>query len=133
MFALSSFCPWHEAWSLTVLRHNNQDPAKQTWIKRFLDLGGQQYLTTLLMSESGLGATNSSSTARKALALMLKALVRLTYSADIESSMATGSNGLTIPAFLNKLVQEILTSAAREGGHSSSMFQPALFSVPCGD
>ncbi|KAF9956284.1 Ubiquitin carboxyl-terminal hydrolase 34, partial [Modicella reniformis] len=92
--------------------------AKQTWIKRFLDLGGQQYLTTLLMSESGLGAANSSPTARKALALMLKVLVRLTYSADIEFSMGTDSDGLTIPAFLNKLAQEILTSAAREGGHS---------------
>ncbi|KAG0002609.1 hypothetical protein BGZ79_002672 [Entomortierella chlamydospora] len=97
----------------------NQDPAKQLWVKRFLLLGGQQHLTTLLMSDSGLGAVGSSPTARKALGLMLKVLVRLTSSSEIESSMATGSNGLTIPAFLDRLVSEILTSASREGGHSS--------------
>ncbi|KAF9350177.1 hypothetical protein BGX34_001374 [Mortierella sp. NVP85] len=96
----------------------SEDPDKQTWVKRFLSLGGQQYLTTLLMSESGLGAAKSSPTARKALALMLKVLVRLTYFADIESIMATDSDELTIPAFLNKLVQEILTSATCEGGDS---------------
>jgi len=73
------------------------------------------------MSESGLGAAKSSPTARKALALMLKVLVRLTYFADIESIMATDSDELTIPAFLNKLVQEILTSATCEGGDSPSM------------
>ncbi|KAF9175067.1 hypothetical protein BGX20_008408 [Mortierella sp. AD010] len=97
----------------------NEDPAKQLWVKRFLLLGGQQHLTTLLMSDSGLGAVDSSPTARKALGLMLKVLVRLTSSSEIESSMATGSNGLTIPAFLDRLVSEILTSASREGGHSS--------------
>ncbi|KAI8603401.1 hypothetical protein EDD21DRAFT_34203 [Dissophora ornata] len=92
-----------------------EDPTKQAWIKRFLELGGQQHLTTLLMSDSGLGAGKSSPTARKALALMLKVLVRLTGSAEIESNMA---KGVTVPVFLNKLVQEILTSASREGGHS---------------
>ncbi|KAG0316912.1 hypothetical protein BGZ99_006614 [Dissophora globulifera] len=97
-----------------------EDPMKQSWIKRFLELGGQQFLTTLLMSESGLGSTNSSPTARKALALMLRVLVRLTHSAEIESDIARGTDGLTIPVFLNKLVQEILTSASRQGGHSSN-------------
>ncbi|KAF9352724.1 hypothetical protein BGX26_009493 [Mortierella sp. AD094] len=98
----------------------NEDPAKQLWVKRFLLLGGQQHLTTLLMSDSGLGAVDSSPTARKALGLMLRVLVRLTGSSEIESSMATGSNGLTVPAFLDRLVSEILTSASREGGHSSN-------------
>ncbi|KAF9113716.1 hypothetical protein BGX27_000930 [Mortierella sp. AM989] len=98
----------------------NEDPAQQHWVKRFLLLGGQQYLTTLLTSDSGLGAANSSPTSRKALGLMLKVLVRLTSSSEIESSMATGANGLTIPSFLDKLVSEILTSASREGGHSSN-------------
>ncbi|KAF8979549.1 hypothetical protein BGZ46_005284 [Entomortierella lignicola] len=96
----------------------NGDPSKQLWVKRFLLLGGQQHLTTLLMSDSGLGAVGSSPTSRKALGLMLKVLVRLTSSSDIESGMATDSSGLTVPAFLDKLVSEILTSASREGGHS---------------
>ncbi|CAO3573904.1 unnamed protein product [Mortierella alpina] len=97
-----------------------EDPSKQLWIKRFLELGGQQRLIALLISESGLGADTSSPTARKALGLMLKVLVRLTASADTESLMATASSGLTVPAFLNKLVSEILTSAAREGGHGTN-------------
>ncbi|KAG0255604.1 hypothetical protein BG011_005045 [Mortierella polycephala] len=97
-----------------------ESPAKQLWIRRFFALGGQQYLTTLLMSESGLGAENSSPTARKALSLMLKVLVRLTNSADIESSMTTETSGLTVPVFLNKLVAEILTSATRDSGHNSN-------------
>ncbi|KAF9195866.1 hypothetical protein BGZ50_003127 [Haplosporangium sp. Z 11] len=97
-----------------------ESPAKQLWIRRFFALGGQQYLTTLLMSDSGLGAENSSPTARKALSLMLKVLVRLTNSADIESSMTTETSGLTVPTFLNKLVAEILTSATRDGGHNST-------------
>ncbi|KAI7819439.1 hypothetical protein BC939DRAFT_460245, partial [Gamsiella multidivaricata] len=97
-----------------------EDPEKQIWIKRFLRLGGQRHLTALLMSESGLGAANTSPIARKALALMLKVLVRLTSSAEIESGMATDSNGPTVPEFLNKLVQEILTSASRTGGHDTN-------------
>ncbi|KAF9573120.1 hypothetical protein EC968_008969 [Mortierella alpina] len=95
------------------------DPSKQLWIKRFLELGGQQRLIALLISESGLGADKSSPTARKASGLMLKVLVRLTGSADTESLMATASSGLTVPVFLDRLVSEILTSAAREGGHGT--------------
>ncbi|KAF9957098.1 hypothetical protein BGZ72_002145 [Mortierella alpina] len=99
---------------------NAEDPSKQLWIKRFLELGGQQRLFALLISDSGLGADKSSPTARKALGLMLKVLVRLTGSADTESLMATASSGLTVPIFLNRLVSEILTSAAREGGHGTN-------------
>ncbi len=53
---------------------------------------------------------------------MLKVLVRLTGSADTDSLMTTASSGLTVPVFLNRLVSEILTSAAREGGHGTSTF-----------
>ncbi|KAF9938245.1 hypothetical protein BGZ67_000390 [Mortierella alpina] len=106
--------------SLIRRDQNAEDPSKQLWIKRFLELGGQQRLITLLISESGLGADKSSPTARKALGLMLKVLVRLTGSADTESLMATASSGLTVPVFLNRLVSEILTSAAREGGHGTN-------------
>ncbi|KAI1320684.1 hypothetical protein EDD11_010218 [Mortierella claussenii] len=104
----------------SLIKHDQalQDCPKRKWIKRFLDLGGQKYLTTLLMSESGLGAAHSSSTARKALALMLKVLVRLTNSSEIDSIMAPKRIGVTVPVFLDKLVSEILTSASREGGHS---------------
>ncbi|KAG0032025.1 hypothetical protein BGZ82_006708 [Podila clonocystis] len=91
----------------------------QKWIKRFVELGGQQYLITLLMSDSGLGSSNTSPTARKALGLMLKVLVRLTDSSEIESESLSIS-GLTVPVFINKLVAEILTSAARAGSHSSN-------------
>ncbi|KAI9234743.1 MAG: hypothetical protein BYD32DRAFT_438947 [Podila humilis] len=89
----------------------------QKWTKRFVELGGQQYLTTLLMSDSGLGSSNTSPTARKALGLMLKVLVRLADSSEIEGESLSMS-GLTVPVFINKLVAEILTSAARAGSHS---------------
>ncbi|KAG0203301.1 hypothetical protein BGX28_004397 [Mortierella sp. GBA30] len=106
--------------SLIRRDQNIEDLSKQIWIKRFLALGGQQRLIALLMSESGLGAENSSPTARKALGLMLKVLVRLTGSADTESIMATASSGLTVPVLLNRLVSEILTSAARGSEHNTN-------------
>lgn len=71
------------------------------------------------MAESGLGSTNSSDTSRKALGLMLKVLVCLSNSADLASKMSTSSQGYTVPVFLNRLVSEILTSAARGGEHTS--------------
>ncbi|KAG0029169.1 hypothetical protein BGZ81_004061 [Podila clonocystis] len=96
-----------------------QDSVDQKWTKKFVELGGQQYLITLLMSDSGLGSSNTSPTARKALGLMLKVLVRLTDSSEIESESLSIS-GLTVPVFISKLVAEILTSAARAGSHSSN-------------
>ncbi|KAF9438482.1 hypothetical protein BGZ76_007601 [Entomortierella beljakovae] len=96
------------------------DSSQQLWVKRFLQLGGQQRLISLLMSESGLGATDSTPTARKALSLILKVLVRLIGSSGIDSNVINESNGLTVPAFLDKLVSEILTSATREGDRSSN-------------
>lgn len=75
------------------------------------------------MSDSGLGSSNTSPTARKALGLMLKVLVRLADSSEIESESLSMS-GLTVPVFISKLVAEILTSAARAGSHSpSKMFE----------
>lgn len=94
----------------------------QEWIKRFLELGGQQKITALLVSDSGLGATNSTRTARKALGLMLKILVRLTSSSNIENNLTAESGGLTVSVFLNKLVSEILTSASRGGGYSNCIY-----------
>ncbi|KAF9905687.1 hypothetical protein EC991_001361 [Linnemannia zychae] len=105
--------------SLIKRDQSNEAGMDQAWIKKFRELGGQQRITALLVSDSGLGAANSSRTARKAMGLMLKILVRLTSSADIESSFTLESGGLTVPVFLNKLVSEILTSASREGGYST--------------
>ncbi|KAF9091841.1 hypothetical protein BGX23_004831 [Mortierella sp. AD031] len=105
--------------SLIKRDQSKEDAMEQDWIKRFLELGGQQRITALLVSDSGLGAADSSRTARKALGLMLKILVRLTNSANIESNLTSESGGLTVPVFLNKLVSEILTSASREGGYST--------------
>ncbi|KAF9310793.1 hypothetical protein BG003_008108 [Podila horticola] len=96
-----------------------QGSLDQNWTKGFVELGGQQYLTTLLVSDSGLGSSNTSPTARKALGLMLKVLVRLADSSEIESE-SLSTSGLTVPFFINKLVAEILTSAARAGSHSPS-------------
>ncbi|KAF9428041.1 hypothetical protein BGZ94_003521 [Podila epigama] len=90
----------------------------QKWIKKFVDLGGQDYLISLLMSESGLGSSDTRATARKALGLSLKVLVRLTDSFAIGSSESLSPSGLTVPVFINKLVAEILTSAARAGADS---------------
>ncbi|KAG0045590.1 hypothetical protein BGZ83_009224 [Gryganskiella cystojenkinii] len=98
---------------------SSYDPEYQAWIQRFLELGGQEHLIGLLMAESGLGSTNSSETSRKALGLMLKVLVCLSNSADLASKMSTSDQGYTIPVFLNRLVAEILTSAARGGDHNS--------------
>ncbi|KAG0306868.1 hypothetical protein BGZ97_000587 [Linnemannia gamsii] len=105
--------------SLIKRDQSKQDDLDQNWITRFLELGGQQKITELLVSDSGLGAANSTRTARKALGLMLKILVRLTSSSNIESNLTAESGGLTVPVFLNKLVSEILTSASREGGFST--------------
>lgn len=101
----------------------------QEWIKRFLELGGQQKITALLVSDSGLGAANSTRTARKALGLMLKILVRLTSSSNIENNLTAESSGLTVSVFLNKLVSEILTSASREGGYSTCMYLHCIFQM----
>ncbi|KAG0375629.1 hypothetical protein BGX24_008849 [Mortierella sp. AD032] len=105
--------------SLIKRDQSKEDAMDQDWIKRFLELGGQQKITALLVSDSGLGAANSTRTARKAMGLMLKILVRLTSSANVESTLTAESGGLTVPMFLNKLVSEILTSASREGGYST--------------
>ncbi|KAF9917165.1 hypothetical protein BX616_001769 [Lobosporangium transversale] len=102
--------------SMVKRDQGSQDQTNQQWIRRFVNLGGQKYLTTLLMSDSGLGATNSSLTSRKALALMLKVLVRLTNSSETEFGRATDTDGVTAATFLNRLVSEILTSASREDG-----------------
>ncbi|KAF9333682.1 hypothetical protein BGZ91_011161, partial [Linnemannia elongata] len=105
--------------SLIKRDQSKKDEMDQEWIKRFLELGGQQKITALLVSDSGLGATNSTRTARKALGLMLKILVRLTSSSNIENNLTAESGGLTVSVFLNKLVSEILTSASRGGGYSN--------------
>lgn len=105
--------------SLIKRDQSKEDEMDQEWIKRFLELGGQQKITALLVSDSGLGATNSTRTARKALGLMLKILVRLTSSSNIENNLTVESGGLTVSVFLNKLVSEILTSASRGGGYSN--------------
>ncbi|KAF9930001.1 hypothetical protein FBU30_001020 [Linnemannia zychae] len=102
--------------SLIKRDQSKEDGMDQAWIKRFLELGGPQKITALLVSDSGLGAVNSTRTARKALGLMLKILVRLTTSANIESTL---TDGVTVQVFLNKLVSEILTSASRDGGYST--------------
>ncbi|KAF9581346.1 hypothetical protein BGW38_001679, partial [Lunasporangiospora selenospora] len=74
------------------------------------------------MSDSGLGSSGVSLTARKALALLLGVFVRLTRSAAVGASLTElfKEDGSTIPDFVNKLVNEILNSAVRDGGQGTN-------------